>query len=125
MRLVPRPSPLYARRAAKDMRQSHWLGRALTAEGKLDDLRRAVQAHLDTFGYDNHEGLADALVRTERSCRSVVDQMSLGITADQLDAARLVIDRGMANAEIPETLELHDFSRWAVRMARMLRAGAA
>ena len=28
---------------------------------ELEKLRSAIQAHLDTFGYDNHEGLADAL----------------------------------------------------------------
>lgn len=45
-----------------------------------------------------------------------------GVTADQLDAARRVIDRGMANGDIAETPDLHAFSRWAVRAAARIRA---
>jgi hypothetical protein len=46
------------------------------------------------------------------------------ITADQLDAARRVLDRGMANGEIPETPDLHAFSRWAIREATAIRQRA-
>lgn len=28
---------------------------------RIKTLEAAIQKHLDTFGYDNHEGLADAL----------------------------------------------------------------
>lgn len=44
-----------------------------------------------------------------------------GLTVDMLDQARRTIDRAMANGEIAETPELHQFSRWASRAARALR----
>lgn len=51
----------------------------------------------------------------QTACRSIV-------TADVLDQARRVIDRGMANAEVVETPELHAFSRWAMQEAARLRS---
>jgi hypothetical protein len=42
------------------------------------------------------------------------------LTAEMLNQARRVIDRAMANADIEETAELHDFSRWAIREAARL-----
>jgi hypothetical protein len=43
-----------------------------------------------------------------------------GLTADMLNQARRVVDRGMANGDITETPELHAFSRWAIRAAAAL-----
>lgn len=46
-------------------------GDSETSEAKLAEhlaiLKAAIQIHLDTFGYDNREGLADALVAIEET----------------------------------------------------------
>lgn len=54
--------PNWCHRCGHRVRLPEWAKQLLT---DLQTLKDAIQDHLDTFGYDNREGLADALVAVE------------------------------------------------------------